>query len=151
MTRRYVHSEPYRLKHRQREEQIRVMFVGGATLDKIGRSLGVSRQRIHQILHSRPTFKEWHEGRRQANLMLVAGYNPTPVCQRCHSPSARSGTKYARFCQSCRGKIRVILRIQSLLRRKDETVRARKWDTYHYLSNAACLIRKHNLKPEDFL
>ncbi len=129
-----------------RRGQIATMYGdgSGATLQEIGERFGVTRQRVHQVV-TRPDLKEYHKQRREANLNLVAAYNPTPVCQRCREPIK---TK-VKFCLDCKKKIKIVGLVQHHLR-KGYVYKHRGWPVFQSLNQAACLIRKHHLKPEDF-
>lgn len=118
----------------------------GATLQEIGERFGVSRQRVHQVV-SRPKLKEYQRQRREANLRLVAPYSPTPVCQRCRK--LIEPKTVSMICLRCRKKLKVVRLVQNRLRKRG-VVRRGRWNIHYSLNQAAYLIRKHNLKPEDF-
>ena len=131
-------------------KQIRIASMygdgSGATLQEIGERFGVSRQRVHQVV-SRPKLKEYQRQRREANLRLVTPYSPTQICQRCREPVDPTGG--AILCLGCKKKVKVVRLVQHRLR-KGLAVKRGRWSIHLWLNQAAYLIRKHNLKPEDF-
>ncbi|KKN24703.1 hypothetical protein LCGC14_0892060 [marine sediment metagenome] len=133
----------------RRREAVAQAWVAGDTLDEVGRKFGVTQQRVHQIVENLGAAK-YQAQRREVNRRLVAQYNPTPVCQRCREPLQFNGKKLGRFCKPCSGKLRLVRIVQARLRKVGTVFQSRGYDCYFYLSTAAYLIRKHNLKPEDF-
>ena len=134
----------------RRREAVAQAWAEGDTLDEVGRKFGVTRQRVHQIVENLGVAK-YQAQRREVNRRLVAQYNPTPVCQRCRELlQFNGGRKLGRFCRPCSEKLRLVRIVQARLRESGTVFQQKGYDCYFYLSTAAYLIRKHNLKPEDF-
>ena len=139
------------MSHRQarRREAIAQTWASGDTLEEVGKKFSVTRQRVHQIVENLGVAK-YQAQRREVNRRLVAEYNPVPVCQRCREPLHFNGKKMGRFCELCNDKLRLVRIVQARLREMGTVSQQRGYDCHLYLSTAAYLIRKHNLKPEDF-
>ena len=138
-----------------RDESIAKIWATGKTLQETGSKFDMTRERVRQIIQN-PGLKKYHARRRQANLEFAETYNPTPVCQRCRESLKpvqfrRKAATAKKLCSNCGIRLRTVRRVQAYLRKLGATCRQRgRWDSPQALNQAVYLIRKHNLKPEDF-
>jgi len=143
------------LRNKTRRTEIAQTWATGITLEETGAKFGITRERVRQIIQN-PGLREYHARRRAASLEFVGKYNPTPVCQRCRelfepNKSEKRPGIAAGLCSSCGTKLHIVRQVQSHLRRLSVTYRLHgRWDSPQFLNQAVYLIRKHNLKPEDF-
>ena len=142
-------------RNKARQTEIAQVWATGITLQEAGEKLGITRERVRQVIQN-PGLKGYHARRRATNLELAEKYNPIPVCQRCREPFEpihfrRKAASARKLCLGCNDRLRTVRRVQDYLRKLDVTYKQRgRWDSPQSLNQAVYLIRKHNLKPEDF-
>ena len=123
--------------HKRNRKMVK-MRDGGALLRDIGERFGLSLKTVARIVSG----SDCHSARRRANERLAEKFTNGQRLVRCCLLCGANSPGLI-VCCACRDDLRVVAHVVSGLNKWRE---GRHWNS---LNIAACLIRKHGLKPAD--